>query len=305
MLNIGVRFALYATLLPLFGIALFGLYNPFDAGGRTEQVVPLRRLLIVGALLGLLLSIVGAIVMTAAMMGVGIADVGAGDVGAMLTAMAVGTALLFRALALGLVLVTAVLLPRWPATMRIASAAGAGVALATLTWAGHGGMDTGRRGVVHAGSDIVHLLAAGAWLGGLLALAILLFPPRPSANRLASTHLALTRFANVGTVAVALLVLTGLINGGLLIGIDRLPMLWTTLYGQLLLTKLGLFVVMLALAATNRFRLTPALGRTLAAIDPSRGVGDLRISLAAESCAAIAILALVAWLGALSPPISA
>ena len=113
------------------------------------------------------------------------------------------------------------------------------------------------------------------------------------------------RFANIGTVAVALLVLTGLINAGLLIGIDRLPMLWTSLYGQLLLIKLALFAVMLALAATNRFRLTPALGRILASADPSRRVGDLRISLAAESAAAIAILALVAWLGALSPPVSA
>ena len=107
-----------------------------------------------GALLGLLLSILGATVMTATMMGVGIADVGAGDVGAMLTAMAAGTALLLRAFALALVLVTAVLLPRWPATMRIASVVGAGIALAALTWTGHGGMDAGRRGLVHAGSDM-------------------------------------------------------------------------------------------------------------------------------------------------------
>ena len=305
MINIGLRFALYATLLPLFGLAVFGLYGPILSESGTKPVVPLRWLLIVGAVLGLLLSLLGTVVMTAAMMGVGIADVAVEDVGVMLTAMAAGTALLFRALALALVLVTALLLPRWPTTTRIASAVSAGLALATLTWAGHGGMETGRLGLVHAGSDVAHLLAAGAWLGGLLALASLLFSPRPSASHLASTHLALTRFATVGTVAVGLLVLTGLVNGWLLIGIDRLPMLWTSLYGQLLLIKLALFVVMLALAASNRFRLTPALGRNLTSADPSRRVGDLRISLAVESAAAIAILALVAWLGTLSPPVSA
>lgn len=64
----------------------------------------------------------------------------------------------------------------------------------------------------------------------------------------------------------------------------------------------GLFVAMLALAAANRFRLTPAFERAIAAGDVGRALAGLRVSLAAETTAAVAIVVLVAWLGTLPPP---
>ena len=77
------------------------------------------------------------------------------------------------------------------------------------------------------------------------------------------------------------------------------------LYGQLLLAKLALFAAMLALAAANRFRLTPAFGKAIAQGDGSCAVAALRRSLAAEAGAALLILGLVAWIGTLAPPMSA
>lgn len=65
--------------------------------------------------------------------------------------------------------------------------------------------------------------------------------------------------------------------------------LFTTVYGWLLIAKLAVFATMLALAAANRFRLTPALER--ADGDPSRQLKALRTSLAVETSAAMSIFA--------------
>jgi putative copper resistance protein D len=59
---------------------------------------------------------------------------------------------------------------------------------------------------------------------------------------------------------------------------------------------------MVALAAANRFQLTPALRTALA--DPAEAraaVGALRRSLLLEFGASLAVLGLVAWLGRLAP----
>src|SRR3546814_11704396 len=67
---------------------------------------------------------------------------------------------------------------------------------------------------------------------------------------------ALAGFAGAGTLLVALIVLSGLVNGLILVGFDNVGELGTSLYGQLLVIKLVLFGGMLVLAASNRFRLT-------------------------------------------------
>jgi putative copper resistance protein D len=73
---------------------------------------------------------------------------------------------------LGLALVLAALLP-WPAMRLLQITAGAGlIALIALT--GHAGATPGTAGGIHLASDMVHLLAAGAWVGGLPALTLLL-----------------------------------------------------------------------------------------------------------------------------------
>lgn len=86
------------------------------------------------------------------------------------------------------------------------------------------------------------------------------------------------------------------------VGPANLAALPTTLYGQLLIAKLVLFAGILGLAASNRFRLTPALEASLDNGDHATAVAALRRSLALESAIAITILAAVAWLGLLAPP---
>src|SRR3546814_15261958 len=80
--------------------------------------------------------------------------------------------------------------------------------------------------------------------------------------------------------------------------------LFQSAYGQLLLIKLVLFGLMLALAASNRFSLTPALATGIEDGNIEGAVLRLRRSLWLEGGAAVLILALVAWLGTLLPPAS-
>ncbi len=119
---------------------------------------------------------------------------------------------------------------------------------------------------------------------------------------LALAHRALDQFATVGTVCVLLLVATGILNGILIAGLPAFDHLAVSTYARLLAVKLALFAAMLALAAANRWRLAPALRVGAEAGTVVQSLKALRRSLVAEGSAALAILALVAWLGTLEPP---
>lgn len=112
---------------------------------------------------------------------------------------------------------------------------------------------------------------------------------------LALAHRALDQFATVGTVCVLLLVATGILNGILIAGLPAFDHLAVSTYARLLAVKLALF-------AANRWRLAPALRVGAEAGTVVQSLKALRRSLVAEGSAALAILALVAWLGTLEPP---
>jgi len=294
-LALAVRFGLYFVLGLGFGLPLFTLFTP-RGGGRA-----LRATLAGTAIAGVVLSVASIILLAASMTGVDVMAVDAAAVRIILTMPGIGTAWIFRMAALLLLVVAAVAI-RGQRLLAVVGTAAAGTALASLAWTGHGNISEGLWAPVHLGADIVHLLAAGAWLGALLALLALVGRPAHSVGRdhVAETHGALAGFSIIGSVIVGLIIVSGLVNSWTVIGIDNLGALVTTIYGWLFIAKLTLFTAMLGLAAANRFRLTPALER--AAGDPSRQMKALRTSLVIETSAAVLILALVAWLGLLAPP---
>lgn len=301
LLLIVSRFAVYATVLVAFGIALFTRQGP-PAGVTGVRTLPLpRTLLATLALLGIAASVVQILAIAASMAGVGIGELDWQTL-ADLRDSAVGYAWMARIGALIVLGLAAFALPgRWVsfATARVAS----GVAAATLAWTGHGAIDDGALGWLHLGNDILHLLAAGAWVGAIVSLLLLVRPGATlAAGLVALVHDALCRFALTGTILVAVIVATGIVNMWLLVGWSRLLSLGNEEYGRLLLVKFALFGAMLGLAGANRFRLTPALGRAIETDDHAAVLAALRRSLAIELTCAIAILALVAWLGTLSPP---
>jgi putative copper resistance protein D len=132
-------------------------------------------------------------------------------------------------------------------------------ALAVVSIAGHGhamAMYDGPSWLLL--SEVVHLLAAGAWLGGLVPLAAFVASSPADAAALASR-----RFASLGTACVAAIAGSALFQGTELVG--GVPELLGTAYGLVVLGKLTLFIALVGLAARHRFRLTPALGARPAA----------------------------------------
>ena len=289
-LFIGIRFVLYADLMLLFGLPLFALHTP---EGR-DSLMLRRPVLAWLALLGLALSGFAIVAMTASMSGVAILDVDRASTWAMISQTPMGMAWVVRMGALALLAISLIVQRHYTGATIFAA-----IALGSLAWTGHGAAGEGNAGIVHLISDLIHLIAAGAWLGALVGLSALLW----ANGNLTATYRAFDNFASFGTVIVAAVVASGLVNSIYVVGWSNLSRLAFTLYGQLLLLKLVLFGAMLGLAAINRFLLTPALA-VIKVPDAARACGALRSSLLLETSAAMVIVVLVAWLGTLAPPMS-
>ncbi|MGA8970156.1 MAG: copper homeostasis membrane protein CopD [Pseudolabrys sp.] len=178
-----------------------------------------------------------------------------------------------------------------PATRGLQLAAAAAlIALPALV--GHAGASPGMAGNFHLVSDMVHLLAAGAWLGGLPAFALLLARARSEPGWVDVAVTATRRFSVVGILSVGGLLASGLTNSWYLLSGPR--DLVTTDYGRLVALKIGLFAAMVTLAAVNRFYLTPRL--------PERSAlrALLRNSIA-EIGLGLCVVLFVAILGTLPP----
>lgn len=292
---IALRFGVYLDLMLLFGLAAPALYatRPVPVG---RQPAALGWL----AVLGLVLSTAGFALMMAEMTGVTIADLDRETLRFIVLDTVPGTAFLARTAALIGAAVFAFAGSRRLSGWLVAAAAAG--ALATLAWTGHAAVAEGLPGTLHRSSDIAHLLAAAGWTGALAMLLKALLSPIDDDEAVTDIRRALAGFAIAGSVLVALVIATGLINGWMIVGVAGLTLLPGTLYGQLLIAKLLLFAAMLALAAANRWRLTPRLAAAQAAGDTARAVRALKISIALESAAAVLVLVLVAWLGTLAPP---
>lgn len=176
-------------------------------------------------------------------------------------------------------------------TMRAPPILFATIAIASLSWNGHGAMTDGAIGWLHLTGNALHLIAGLGWVG---AIAAFLWAALPSHEPAPDLAVRLEQFATTGTAFVAVLMATGIANTLFIVGWTALPTLLETTYGQLLLVKIGLFAVMLAAAATNRFWLTPRV-----ATSPS--LATVRASLGAEMLLGVGVLAIVAWLGTLDP----
>jgi len=298
-LAVALRFGLYLDLMLMFGTAAFTLYALRGPERASGAVLPLLPISLVTSLAGLPLSALGLLAVTANMAGTPLFAVDRDTLGIVLWETAIGTAWMVRMVALAATTLAAAALRPAPIAASLAAVAGGIIALATLAWSGHGAMQEGAGGWLHLASDIAHLLAAGLWIGALFCLAMLLFAPA-NQMRLRLTHRALAGFATVGTLAVAVLVASGIANALWILGWTGLAELPDTRYGQLLIAKLLLFAAMLGLAATNRFRLVPRFEAALAGA-PRAELAALRRAVAVETLAGVAILALVAWLGTLDP----
>jgi putative copper resistance protein D len=295
---IALRWLQYSGAVVLLGAPLFLLYSFRRDDG--PNLTWARQTLALAAIVVGLGSLAALVAQTAVMAGSLSEAVKPASLSFMITGTGLGMAMVARAAIALLGLVVVVALTPGRAIWWLTVVLGLLVA-ASFAWTGHGAATEGPGGVIHLVADVIHTVAAALWLGALAALTILLL--RRTAQDDLAIHRALHGFAGLGTLAVALLVVTGLANSWFLVGPERLEGLGTNLYGQLLIAKLVLFVLMLALAADNRYRLTPSLGLKLqGAEDPVAALQRLRRSIAVEAALGAAILGLVAVMGTLPPP---
>jgi putative copper resistance protein D len=180
-------------------------------------------------------------------------------------------------------------------TTAILAAAYAG----SLAWTGHAIGGQGIEGLLHPAADALHLIAAAAWIGGLVPLALLLTMAGADSATLAAARTATLRFSSLGIASVATLLVSGLINSWYLVG--SISAVTTTNYGRLLLLKLMLFLVMVGVAAANWSRLTPKLVQDAAATAAQQARRGLRRNAAIEALLGSAIIVIVAVLGTLPP----
>jgi putative copper resistance protein D len=137
-------------------------------------------------------------------------------------------------------------------------------------------------------SDGLHLLTGGFWIGGLALLAAL-FVGKTEKTMLAA---ATTIFAEWGMIAVAILVMTGMLNAATILlggeGHDTMG------YLAALDAKLVLVAAMVALALVNHFRLLPQLTAGGSAEGLVRNIRR-------ELGLGVVVVALAALLGLLAP----
>lgn len=128
--------------------------------------------------------------------------------------------------------------------------------LVSMAFIGHAAMHEGILGVLHRFNHALHLLAAGYWFGSLLPLLVCLrYLAQPQSRSDAIT--TLIRFSRWGHLAVALVVLTGVINSLIILG--SWPLNVDSPYQRLLLFKTALVALMVMVALANRYAIVPAM----------------------------------------------
>ena len=137
---------------------------------------------------------------------------------------------------------------KWRKTVKLVLWPLALVFLVSLAWISHAAAAS--RQPLGLFGDALHLCAAGAWMGGLLPLAIFLARAKASVSLGEQAPDVLRRFSALSLGCVSVLVVSGLSNSWLLVG--SIGALFTTPYGLLLLFKLTLFAVLLGFGARNR-----------------------------------------------------
>lgn len=174
--------------------------------------------------------------------------------------------------------------------------------LINQAWLGHaaeGG--AGLYGALMIGIYGVHLLAAGAWVGGLPPLLFALAEERnfhPNEARLWTLD-TLSRYSLMGMVAVTLIVMSGIANAGFRVA-GSFGRLFDTFYGEVLFAKIGVVAMMLALAFFNRFVLMPEL--LTASFNGLAQARTLRMSVIFELVLGISVVGVAAVLGITPPP---
>jgi copper transport protein len=156
-------------------------------------------------------------------------------------------------------------------------------------------------------SDVLHVLAASVWVGGIACL-LLALPAAtgqlegPDRSRLLLA--TLTRFSPLALAAVIVIALSGVVQA--YIDVRSFHGLLHSTYGALILVKTVLLLLLIGLGWVNREHMIPALGRIVGASAPPGETGILaRRTMRGELALMLAVFGVTAALITYAPPIDA
>ena len=278
------RFIMYLAALIAAGVAFF-LAFIHDRAEDRWRIVPFVR---IGSLLALL-SATGIVMSQAALL----TGKGAGAVTDSNVLRDVLNQNLGWSLALLLIGLAAVHLstdiPKKVVSNSLALSGGLAVTVSFAVW-GHATELSPK--AISLAADAIHATAAALWLGGLVGLVMVLSLRTPDTVRATAgiiSRFSLMAFWSVIALAIAGLTLT-------ITGSDAsLNSILTTTWGQLVLAKIGLTLIVVLIAAWNRRTLVPSL------ISPTENTGELAVrwaallrTIRAEAVLLVAVVALTA-----------
>lgn len=246
---VSLRFIHFTALMLVFGSALYGAWL---APASVRRLMSRRFLrLQQHAALWSFLSALLMLAIQAGLMGSGWQDVISVSVwGAVLHTQFGGVWLWQIVLAL-VTLIAALLMPRNLSRLFVLLTL---AQFALLTGIGHATLHTGVIGALQQTNHALHLICAAAWFGGLLPV---IYCMRIARGRWQQQAVyTLMRFSRYGHLAVAGVLLTGIAN---MLFIQGVALPWRTAWGQLLLLKCALVLLMVAIALVNRYLLVPRM----------------------------------------------
>jgi len=161
--------------------------------------------------------------------------------------------------------------------------------------------------VIFFPSDVLHVLAASVWVGGI---ACLLFALPSATKQLAGPNRSrlllatLIRFSPVALTAVIVIAITGVVQA--YIDVRTLNALFHSTYGTLIIVKIILLLSLIGLGWVNRERVIPAFKRIAGAEQPPGQTGLLaRRTMRGELALMLCVFGVTAALISYAPPIDA
>ncbi len=177
----------------------------------------------------------------------------------------------------------------------VASVVAVLVLLASFTFDGHT-VTEGNRFVTGA-VDMVHVVAASIWAGGVVAFAVVLWRRYRRGERLNGLEMAL-RFSVIAGAALAVAGVAGTVLAAIIL--DSVPELWTTPWGRLLMAKTAAVIAAASLGSYNHFVVIPWMNAHPG--DDARSV-RIRNTATGEAILLVVVIAVTAFLvGASSQP---
>ncbi len=279
--------ARYGGVLGFVGLLTFATY--FATGARNRSPVFARRVAKIAAALGGV-AVLGSVLLIPLIKlwqdGTSLSQ--------LLSASVWSDALTTQPAAAAGVLTAGILIAWWAqrSTKPTAMAIGLAIALSSLVIVGH----TRAYGPpwLLLSADLLHITTAALWFGGIIGICVLLAPT--SQVRLSDAASAVGRFSTA-----ALWLVLGLGAAAIVLWwriANTVDGLWTSSYGKLVLAKLALVLIVVGVAAFNRFKVVPQLETY-----PHRALhlGTLRRTIVWEAALLVAVVAVTAVLVSQTP----